>query len=384
MVTSETLRIWFAVVLAIAIVLGALVVVLVAEWPSHASQSTPPPSGYEILHTARVGESPAGVLYDPSNGLVYVANGGSGNISVLNATTLHVVQNIFTGFAARGLALDPANGRLFVANDFSSNVTVIDTVTNTILANPGWPNYSYMVGAEFDPYENEVYIVANNNPDLLALNPSTYAIDRVIPLDPNPGGGEGFAIDLASHVIYFPARGLLSLALIGETNGSTFTHIPLPGYFGPTTTFYDPANGLIYAMLGGLLDDPGNQLVMVNSTTGAIVNGLTVGLWPDSYAYDLSAQLLFLSCTASGEVWVIDTATDQAVTDIALGSTVQTGSIAVDPTTGHVFVAQESPGELIELSRVSSPQAVIAHPTLSSVENLSLFARWTTAANPMI
>ena len=278
-----------------------------------------------------------------------MANQFSDNVSTVNATSLEVVSTLPTGLEARGVALDPTNGRLFLANDYSSNVSVISTGNGSLLTTIYTPGYSYALEDEFDPSLGLLYVLANNNPDLLAINPNSLALSQVISLEPNPGGAQ-FGIDPSTHVIYFPDRGFNSVGIIDQTNGSTLGTYATPlGSAGPTTTFFDAANGLLYVMLGGLLDRPGNQVLALNPTTGGIVADLTVGEWPNTSAFDSSRNLLYVDCQASDSVTVIDTSTNEVTATISFPPGSDPQGIAVDPSTGHLFVGELGNATLVEL-----------------------------------
>jgi YVTN family beta-propeller protein len=306
---------------------------------------------YSVLRSTTVGSYPANIAFDQSNGLVYVANEFSDNLSVVRASTLQVASTISTGLQARGLALDPANGRLFVTNDYSSNISVINTSNGSTLITIYTPAYSYTLQDQFDLVSGQLYVLANNNPDLLVFNPNTLGLSKVIPIDPNPGG-EQFAI--SGHVIYFPARGSLAVELIGQSNGTTYAEIPTLSSYGPTTTFLDPLNGFVYVMLGGLLDHPGDKVLVLNPATGAFVSNMTVGLWPNSYAYDSARHLLYVTCQASNEVSVINTETNRVTATISFPAGSKPQGIAVDPSRGHLFVGELGTGRLVELGLVAT------------------------------
>src|SRR5208282_3568942 len=52
---------------------------------ARGAASDPPPA---VVATVPVGSDPAFPVYDSANGFVYVTNSGSGNVSVLNGTSL--------------------------------------------------------------------------------------------------------------------------------------------------------------------------------------------------------------------------------------------------------------------------------------------------------
>src|SRR5258708_29982501 len=62
---------------------------------------------------------------------VYVANGGSDNVSVINATTGKVIGPITVGKLPRGVAITPDNAFVYVAVPSGSTVEVMDTTAGT-------------------------------------------------------------------------------------------------------------------------------------------------------------------------------------------------------------------------------------------------------------
>ncbi len=84
-----------------------------------------PPSS-SILASVRVGSGPDGLCYDPLNGYVYVSNGGSGNLSVLNGTQRDVVGTIPAGVAPGPIVLNVGTSNLSVANVGSSTLEIVN------------------------------------------------------------------------------------------------------------------------------------------------------------------------------------------------------------------------------------------------------------------
>ncbi len=344
---------WWSVLGAVAVaallVAALLYLVPVAPARTVCFSAVGHPAG-RVVASLPVGDWPQGVLYDPADNELYVSAEYSQNVSIFNATCFDRIATLSTHQDARAMALDPANGRLFVSDDWSSNLTVIDTANDSIAATVGLAGFGYMVGDQYDPGTGQLFVLANNNPALLDVSPSTYGILQTTYLAPNPGGGNGFAINPSSHVIYFPARGYDSLQLVGELNGTVFGSIALPGPFGPTATFFDPVNGLIYVMLGGLLDDPGAQMVVLNATTDTVIATLTLGGWPDDYVYNPATQLLYVSCAAGGDIAVVNADTNTLVTTYSLGAGSLPGTVSLDASTGALFVGEDGEGAVALVS----------------------------------
>ena len=318
--------------------------------------STVVPSGTTVLGSLCIGSWPQYVLFDPANGLVYAASEGSQNVSIVSASALQKVGTIPVT-NARGLALDPNDGRLFITDGLGSNVTVLSTSANAVMTTFDLAGYTDLVGAQYDPYTGLVFFLANNNADLVGVNPDTLAISQVIPVDSNPGGGNGYAVDPTTHLIYFPSLGSDSVQVINQSTGATVTYVSMAGAgspYGPTSTFYDPQDGLIYAMLGGLLSSPGDLLYIFDTHTGNTIIRMTVGSFPNAYALDPVRDLLYVTCADSGTISVINVTTNELVDTIYLGAGTLPGGIAVDPATGNVFVGEDGTGLLVELPSASS------------------------------
>ncbi len=73
---------------------------------------------------------------DPAEGVTfaYVTNAGSGNVSVINATTHSVATTITVGLTPEQIAITPNGAFAYVANFVSNTVSVIATASNTVVA----------------------------------------------------------------------------------------------------------------------------------------------------------------------------------------------------------------------------------------------------------
>jgi YVTN family beta-propeller protein len=87
---------------------------------------------YSVIATIPVGERPAGVAVNPTNGLVYVSISSSPDtLSVIDPKTNKVVATtyVFGGRAPYGVAINPTNGLVYVTNIGSGTVSVVSTVS---------------------------------------------------------------------------------------------------------------------------------------------------------------------------------------------------------------------------------------------------------------
>ena len=97
---------------------------------------------------------------------VYVTNGGSNDVSVIDLPHLRKVQQIAVGTDPSGIAANPHTNELYVVNTGSGTVSVIDAQTNAVTA-------TIAVGKT--PYEIDVAsdgtraVVANSGDDTVSL-----------------------------------------------------------------------------------------------------------------------------------------------------------------------------------------------------------------------
>ena len=93
----------------------------------------------KVVGNVTVGTQPEGIAYDSSNGYLYVdlyGDSGLGHLSdvtVVNGATNSVVGSVPVGMYPLGIAYDPSNGDIYVANAWSNNVTVIDGASDTVV-----------------------------------------------------------------------------------------------------------------------------------------------------------------------------------------------------------------------------------------------------------
>jgi YVTN family beta-propeller protein len=78
-----------------------------------------------------VGASPLAASTTP---YAYVANYGSGTVSVINTSTNTVVNTVPVGNDPEGVAITPTGTLVYVTNYSSGTVSVINTYTNTVVA----------------------------------------------------------------------------------------------------------------------------------------------------------------------------------------------------------------------------------------------------------
>ena len=117
-----------------------------------------------LIAKIAVGPNPTAIAFDYINGLIYVVNGGSNYVSVINGSTNQVVANVVVGNLPVGIAIDSTNGDIYVTNSLDATVSVIggstNTVVSTVSAYLGDPQ-----GIAFIPINGYLYVVSESGSD---------------------------------------------------------------------------------------------------------------------------------------------------------------------------------------------------------------------------
>ena len=93
------------------------------------------PSKRITLDTAdRPVNIPFAAVVTPDGSMLYVANAGSNDVSVIDLDTGIATANVKVGANPRGIALTPDGSQLFVNNVLDGTLTVIDAATNGVTA----------------------------------------------------------------------------------------------------------------------------------------------------------------------------------------------------------------------------------------------------------
>ena len=182
-------------------------------------------SGALVAVAVDNGSSPRGIAYDPTQQKLFVANWGSDNVTVFNASTDRLIASIPVGMEPSSAFYDPDNGEVYVANFYSENLTVIDAATETVVGSiSGFMFSSPTLGGGngvfgYDPALHRLYVentlttLGGGVPasNLTVLNSTT---GSVVGWTVTTGSADGIAVDVASGKIAVAGFGTGSLSLL--------------------------------------------------------------------------------------------------------------------------------------------------------------------------
>jgi YVTN family beta-propeller protein len=265
-----------------------------------AAQSAPAwASGTAPVLSIPVGSSPEAVATDPSTGTAYVANAGSGTVSVINEATSAVTSTIGVGGWPDAVATDPDTGTVFVANESSDNVSVISAATGAVTST----------------------IAVGNDPDAIAVDPGT-------------------------GTVFVANDDSASVSVISEATGTVVATIGVST--GPDAVAVNSATGTVF-----VANEAANNLSVIseaaNPANDAVTGTIGVGDAPDAVAVDPGTGTVFVVNASSGSVSVINEATGATTATIPDAASGYPWAVAVDQATGMAYVTNADSGIVLAI-----------------------------------
>lgn len=225
--------------------------------------------------------------------------------------------SIPAGVHPQGIIVNPANQLVYVANQLSGSVTVLDgnnQVVKVIQLQPSFPGFASPVALAVNSKSSSskygyVYVacsVANVIAVIdLSLNVTDYVPTgtRPVAIAFNPVNGQLYVANLVSD----------NLSVI---DAEALTSIPtLPTGQDPIGVGINPVNGDIY--VANSLD---NSITVYDSANVLITTILAVGQYPTSITYNPANNTLYAIATNSNTIYRIEPATHTIVGSIATGN----------------------------------------------------------------
>jgi YVTN family beta-propeller protein len=304
------------------------------------------------VSSINVGSDPTSATYDATNGYMYVPNGNSDNVSVINGTT--VVATVAVGSGPWPATYDAADGDVYVPNGLSANVSVINGTKVVASVGAGTsPTYSVYDGGNGYVYvsdltSNTVSVIhgtslvgsvnVGNTPAVPAYDSRNGYI--YVPDD----GGSTVSVIHGTKLIatvstgtspysatYDGRNGYVYVTNYGSDNVSVISDMTVVGSVnagtGPTFGTYDDVNGYVYVSNFG-----SSNVTVINGTT--VVVSVDVGSEPEGASCDVGNGYVYVTNQASKNV--------SAIRGTKLAGTVPVGaspnSAGYDPANGYVYV----------------------------------------------
>jgi YVTN family beta-propeller protein len=116
---------------------------------------------------------------------VWVVNQDNDTASVFNAVTNAKIGEVSVGAAPRSVAVAP-NGRIWVTNKQGASISMIDPTSLTVVQTVALPRASQPYGIVFDPNGAAAFVACEATGAVLKLNPATGAVLGTMNVGANP------------------------------------------------------------------------------------------------------------------------------------------------------------------------------------------------------
>ena len=181
-----------------------------------------------------------GIAISHATGKGYTDDGKAGMVVAFDLKTFKVVRQIKAEKDADGIVFDPASGHIFVIDGDSATLTVIDPQTDAVVATIDGGG-----GLEFGDTGNngKFYVDGVEKNEIVRVDTATNKADAHWPM-PGCVKPHGLAIDREHHRLFASCSNKAMVVMNADT-GAVIATLPI----GEGTDFaaFDPARGLAYS-----------------------------------------------------------------------------------------------------------------------------------------
>ena len=199
------------------------------------------PNSFAIVQTIKGTPDADGVEFDPASGHVFVINGDSTTISVIDPVKKSVIATIAVGAPLEAAVAD-GSGKLFVDGVENHDMIVVDTKSNAVLKHFPMPTCERPHGIAVDPKAHRIFATCANKV-MVVLDAGTGRNIATLPI----GAMNDGAVFDPVRKFAISANGEGTLTVVAEKDAEHFDVIAtVPTLRSARTIAIDPANGRLF------------------------------------------------------------------------------------------------------------------------------------------
>ena len=238
-----------------------------------------------------VGSNPTFGTYVSGISRLFVGNGGSNSVSVINTSSNNLVTTIPVGTNPTFGTFNPINNFVYVGNSGTNTVSVISPTspfgTITVGNNPSF--------GIFNPNNNRLY-VGNRGSGTVSVITGTTVIGLI-----NVGVNPSFGIfNPDNGYIYVGNSGDGTISVINTSNNSVIT-IPIGTGSNPIFGTYVSGENRLYVGNTG-----SNTVSIIDTSNNTVIDTKTIGSTPSFAVYNTTNDFLYVG-NSNNNVRIIDT-----------------------------------------------------------------------------
>ncbi|MEO3756666.1 beta-propeller fold lactonase family protein [Mycobacterium sp. B14F4] len=301
--------------------------------------------------SATTGTTPMGLVVVGDK--AYVANQGSGTVSVIDTTTGTLIKTITVGNRPTGVVASPDATKVYVTNGWSNTVSVIDTSTNTVTATISVG--SGPVAAAISADGSRLYVVNASGNNVSVVDTATRKVITTIGVGAFPYGA---ALD--GTRLYVNNRNANTVSVIDTTTSTVISTIPVGGY--PSSVAVNGTRALV-------TNQSSNSVSVIDTASSQVLSTVQLGngTAPTSVIFSKDGTVAYIA-NSNDTISVLDmtSATPAVVRTVQVDSAPESGAhtLALSPDGTRVFVTDASDKTLRSLSLTADAGVTVGTSTL--------------------
>ena len=228
-----------------------------------------------------------GIAIVSSVGRGYTDDGEKGEAGAFDLSTLKVGKRVKAAEDADAMAFDPASGHVFVINGDTGTITVIDPKKDEAVATitPGGKlEYAVPDGS------GHLFVNGAGKKEVLSIDTRTNQVQAHWPV-PECTSPHGLAIDVPSHRLFVSCVNNV-LTVVNSDSGAVVAKLPIGA--GTDAAAFDPKRKLIFSSNGrdgtlSIIQERDPQTFVAVGTVKTAVTARTMGIDPETGRLYLAA-----------------------------------------------------------------------------------------------
>ena len=242
-----------------------------------------------------------------------------------------VTAEITTGTNPTAMALNPVSNKLYIANTGSGSVTVVNSASESV-------STTVSVGTEpvavaVNPTVNKVYVACRGSGDVYIIDGASDTVKATVAVGAGPSA---LAVNPVTNKVYVANKGGNSVTVIdGVTDGVPST---IAVGTAPAALVVNPVANKIYVANSGSGNDNGT-LTVINGATDNVIKTIGVGKRPAALAVNPVTDRVYVANSGSNNVGIIYGSSNSMSTQIGVGNS--PNAVAVNPVTNRIYVSNQ-------------------------------------------
>jgi len=289
------------------------------------------------------GSQPVALAVNSSTSRIYVANAGSGNVSVIDGASSTVIATIPVGSAPRGVAVDAGANRVYVANSGGNEVMVIDGESNEVVA-------ALPVGEEpwdlaADPNTGRVFVSNRSSGTISVIDGRHNLVVRTVAVGDLP---TGVAVNPDAGRVYVASSGSDDLGVIDGVSNLLIDTLPLASDSSVEAwdVAVDSSSNRVYVAIAAAeaSDDGGGTIMVIDGSNDSLIGSIAIPSPAEALAVDSTSGRIYVGSSFDDRMWVIDARTNLVTAAVSLEGGLS--AVDVDLAGGSVYVVHANSSSL--------------------------------------